>query len=144
MFAIIEKHYHKTTIKNKTHHLSFIKNESLKHLIDNTFHYADMTGGNTFLSSKILSMRLHESAECVRDLKSMFSLNEFVGEVRNKCPCSGWGSASSVSIKMMSECCRTLYFPIILTLDIFCEYIYTSAYFQVVSRCLRCHTSFCL
>ena len=42
------------------------------HLIHNTFHYVDMTGGITFLSSEILSMRLHESAECVRDLRSMF------------------------------------------------------------------------
>jgi len=68
----------------------------MKHLIHNTFHYADMTGGNTFLSSEILSMRLRESAECVRDLRSMFSLNGFVGEIRNKFPRYCWGSPSSL------------------------------------------------
>jgi len=46
-------------------------------VIRNTFHYADMTGDITFLSSEILSMKLRESAECVRDLRCMFSLNGF-------------------------------------------------------------------
>jgi len=42
------------------------------HLIQYTFHYADMIGGITFLYPEILSMRLLESAECVRELRSMF------------------------------------------------------------------------
>jgi hypothetical protein len=62
---------------NITHHVSFIKIKALIHLIRNIFHYADMTGGITILSSEILSTRLHESAECVRDLRCMFSLNGF-------------------------------------------------------------------
>ena len=44
-------------------------------VIHNTFHYADMTGDITFLSSEILSMRLRECTECVRELRSIFSLN---------------------------------------------------------------------
>jgi len=46
-------------------------------VIHNIFNYVDMTGGITFLSSEICSMRLRESAECGRDLRSMFSLNGF-------------------------------------------------------------------
>ena len=46
-------------------------------VIHNTFHYLDMMGDITFLSSEILSLRLCESAECVRDLRSIFSLNGF-------------------------------------------------------------------
>jgi hypothetical protein len=110
-------------------------------VIHNISHYVDMMGGITFLSSEICSMRLREFAECGRDLRSMFSLNGFVGEIRNKFPCCYWASPSSVSIKMMNECCPTLYILSILTLDIFCEYSDTFAYFQIVSRCLWCHTS---
>jgi len=41
------------------------------HLIQYTFHYVDMTGGITFPSSQILCMGLCESAERVRELRSM-------------------------------------------------------------------------
>jgi len=72
MFVLIEKHEHKTTFKNISHHVSFIKIKALMHLIRSKFHYVDMREGITFISSEIHSMGLHKSAECVGDLRSMF------------------------------------------------------------------------
>ena len=57
--------------------MSFVKIKALMQVIHNIFHYVNMMGGITFLSLEICSMKLHESAECGRDLRSMFSLNGF-------------------------------------------------------------------
>jgi hypothetical protein len=66
MFFLIEKHKYKPILKNNSHQVSFIRIKALMHLIRYTFHYVDMTRGITFLSSELLSMRLCESAKCVR------------------------------------------------------------------------------
>jgi hypothetical protein len=51
MFATIEKHYNKVTLKNTTNQILSVMTDALMYLVHNTFHYMDIRGDMAYLSS---------------------------------------------------------------------------------------------
>lgn len=55
MFASIEDCYKEVTLEYHTPHVSSIKIDEMMNSVHNSYHYVDMTGDMTYLTSEIFS-----------------------------------------------------------------------------------------
>jgi hypothetical protein len=76
--TIIAERYNEATLDDNTRLISFVRTDTLMTSVNNTSHYADMTGDMEFLSSEIISFRPCKTAAVSETL--LFSIQRAPGQ----------------------------------------------------------------